>query len=167
MLVLLRHWPAWRITLAAQLELGSRLLVVGEDWLAGPVLEFARLWGCLWRAACGPAALRGSADFWIAGAEAERLRRILPGKPDAVVILGAQRGQIAHALASCQDKGIAVMAVADGPTADLDLYPDAHRRSLRVVGCAPLARRAVSDEDVKRGFERIAALVAAGALTGS
>jgi hypothetical protein len=160
MLGLLYYWPAWRVTQLAQLELGSRLLVVGDGWLARRVLEFSRLWGCVWRAACGPAELRDSAEFWSERADAHTLQGILPGRPDAVVLLSHQRGQIAPALAVCQDKGRVVLAVSDPMMVDLDLYPDVHRRSLRVVGCAPLERRDASDADVSHGLGRIAALLA-------
>jgi hypothetical protein len=164
MLGLLRHWPAWRISQLAQLELGSGLLVVGGGWLARRVLEFASLWGCLWRASCGPAELRPAAEFWVERADAQALRRMLPANPDAVVLLTDEPDQIAQALSLCRDKGCAVMAFPERTLADLNLYPDVHRRSLRVVGCAPLGRRAVSDDEVYRGFERIAALMAAGAI---
>jgi hypothetical protein len=166
MLGLLCHWPAWRITQLARLELGSRLLVVGGGWLARRVLEFAGLWGCLWRAACGPAELRPSSEFWIERADAQALRRMLPANPDAVVLLTHEQDQIEQALAACRDKGSAVMAIPDRSMIDLNLYPDVHRRSLRVVGCAPMDRRALSEDDVNHAFERIAALAAAGQLQG-
>jgi hypothetical protein len=164
MLGLLSHWPAWRVTRLARLELGSRLLVVGGGWLSARVLEFARLWGCVWRAASGPADLRDRAEFWTEQANAEALRRILPAKPDAAILLGDSPDVIAPALAACQDRGTIVLAVQGGLTIDLNLYPDAHRRSLRVVGCEPLTRHAVSDAEIADGFDRIAALLATSAL---
>lgn len=164
MLGVVRHWPAWRVTQLAQLELGSRLLVVGDDWLAPQVLAWGQVWGCLWRAACGPPDLQRFADYWIEHADAEKLHRALPQKPDAVVLLTGRADQIAPALAACRDKGTVVVAAPPAGKADLNLYPDVHRRSLRVFGCEPMARRAVNDEDLDHGFDRIASLFAAGLL---
>jgi hypothetical protein len=50
LLEVLSDWPAWQVSSLAAVEIGSRVLVWGESWLAERVLRLLRLRGCLWRA---------------------------------------------------------------------------------------------------------------------
>lgn len=165
-LAALQDWPAWRVTRLAGLELGSGLLVAGDDALAGRVLRVARVWGCLWRALQGAPVLRDAADHWIdpQARSAAAVLRELPGRPDAAVVLCADVERLVVALSACRDRATVVLAAPGNEHVDLDLYPDAHRRGLRIVGCRPAEPE--SGPEWARGAARLLAAQAAGGLAG-
>jgi hypothetical protein len=158
-------WPAWRLTRLAGLEIGSGLLVAGDDALARRVLRVAHVRGCLWRAVHGAPALREAADRWIdPGARtAEAVLKALPARPDAAVVVCADVGRLVAALGASRDRGTVVFAFPGSERVDLDLYPDAHRRGLRIVGSQP--DDAESGPEWAHAASRLLALQAAGVLT--
>jgi hypothetical protein len=167
-LAVLRDWPVWRLTRLAQLELGSGLLVAGDDWLARRVLGVCRLWGCLWRALFGASELRHAADHWIDPhtRAAESLLRSLPARPDAAIVLSGDHARLSLALAVCRDRATVVVALPEAMRVDLDLYPDAHRRGLRLVACQPFGGASAGQEWTDDAA-RILALRAKGLLAES
>lgn len=164
----LREWPAWRLTRLAGLELGSGLLVAGDDWLARRVLGMGRVWGCLWRAVHGASELRNAADHWIDPhtQDAEGLLRSLPARPDAAIVLSGEVDRLVVALAACRDRARVVLALPDAVRVDLDFYPDAHRRGLRLVACRPFGGEGTGKEWADDAA-RILALRAQGWLAES
>jgi hypothetical protein len=100
-------WPAWRLAAAAAIELGSHAVVAGGGRLATMVLAMI--------------VERGG---------------ILDGRgaPDAIVVLESVAGDFQARLAACRSRGTVVLADPAATLIDLNLYPDAHRRGLRIVG---------------------------------
>ena len=163
-LEVLALWPAWCVAREAGLEIGSGVVVAGRGPLAGQVLRLCRVRGALWRAAwdAGPNDVELALP---AGARLEAgLARRLPAPPDAVVVLGGGAGALRGALALCRGRGTVVAAAAPAERFDLDLYPDAHRRGLRLVALDPLRPAAPAQwaADAVRLQRLAAAAVAAG-----
>jgi hypothetical protein len=119
----LELWPAWCLVRSADVELGMSVLVVGAEHRANQIAAVCRLHGSLWL------------ERWTEdgeGPDAVLVR--LPGRPDRVFLLEGHQSRLAGALRLCRDGGTVVVADADAtPAADLNLYPDAHRRGLHVL----------------------------------
>lgn len=103
----LAAWPAWRLAAAAGIELGSLAVVAGSGRLAEMVQAMI--------------VERGG----VLGGR---------GAPDAIVVLEGVAGDFAARLAACRSRGSVVLADPTATPIDLNLYPDAHRRGLRIVG---------------------------------
>jgi NADPH:quinone reductase-like Zn-dependent oxidoreductase len=140
-LTALEYLPAWPITQAAHLELGSRVLVFGGGGLARLVLATCSLYGCLWRACCGPPDMATSAEYHCAEppVSAERIGALLPAFPDAVILLNRAVTHLATAVAVCRSLGTVVLAgTGNVEPFHLNLYPDIHRRGLQITALPPL-----------------------------
>ena len=115
---LVAAWPSWRVTEAASIEVGSRILVIGTGSLGAKVAELSR-----WRGA-----LTGLSE----------VPRGEPRAPwDVVVFADGPVGLLADATRACRTRGTVVLAGTYGAALDLNLYPDVHRRGLRIVCLAP------------------------------
>jgi D-arabinose 1-dehydrogenase-like Zn-dependent alcohol dehydrogenase len=110
----LRVWPAWRVVAVARLELGSRVLLRGSGWLLRPIVEVCSVIGCLSNA-------------------------VSSKPPDSVIVLNPDGEALATALASCRDRGVVVAVHVDRSPADLNVYPDLHRRGIRLVSLSELS----------------------------
>jgi len=107
----LTHLPAWRVVEAARLELGSRVRIGGQGFLRGLLEDLVRRHGAL------PTDARLGAD--------------------AVLLVGPAAGQVDEALRSCRDGGSVVLMIEAREPLSLDLYPDVHRRALRLTVLSP------------------------------
>jgi threonine dehydrogenase-like Zn-dependent dehydrogenase len=152
-----RYWPAWRAVAAACLEIGSRLLVIGDDGVARDVLVLSRLKGCLWHACLTGAGTTLPAEYIV---DTESGLDVLPGRPDAVIVTAAAGDPVAVATRACADRGTVVVAGVAPAQIDLSLYPDVHRRGLRLVAVGPS-----SGGDADGGaFARLVRLVELGLI---
>lgn len=124
------YWPAWRAVVAASLEIGSRLLVLGDEGITLDILSFARLRGCLWRACLPGTRAKDSAEHLVSTAAGLEL---LPARPDAVIISAAGSEWLSIATRACADRGTVVAGCVPAVAIDLQLYPDIHRRGLNLV----------------------------------
>lgn len=102
----LTGWCGFRLTAAARVEIGSRLLVQAEPRLAEAVSRAARARGVF------PAI------------EATGF--------DRAVLVGSSVRDLAGVLGRCRKGGVVVVAAASGVVPDLNLYPDIHRRGVEL-----------------------------------
>lgn len=131
--------PAWRLVQAARPEFGSRVRLMGEGWLFGRLQAVVKGLGCF------EAREREAAE--------------------AVIVWGGLTKQWARALRACRDKGTVVWSDADTHALDVNLYPDVHRRGLRVVA-VPLATRPPG-EDWAKTLKELAFLLDRGLSGGA
>jgi len=96
--------PAWRLLQAARVGLGTRLLVLGAGWLRESVEHIAGLRG-------------------VTLVDANAL-------PESVILVGGTSA-LPAALRACRSSGSVATVLDPGPL-DLDVYPDLHRRGLRL-----------------------------------
>lgn len=96
--------PAWRLLHAARVGLGTRLLVLGADWLRESVGRIA--------ARRGFVPVEGAAT------------------PDSVIVVGEPK-LLPVALQCCSSSGRVAAMLEPGPL-DLDVYPHLHRRGLHL-----------------------------------
>jgi hypothetical protein len=163
-LEILAQWPAYRLVELAGVELGSGVLVLGEGWLADDILRHCGVRGCLWRAA--PEPRRAGLVEHTLPSDGNLARARLPRPPDAVFVLGNTTSGTALALSVVRDRGVVVLANDAEAPIDLDLYPDVHRRGLRVVMASALAHSQAERELWPAQALRLLALVRAGRLRG-
>jgi hypothetical protein len=164
---ILRHWVPWYLTQRAGLELGSGVLVVGSGWLTEQVLRTCRLWGCLWRAVWGPPECQHWAEHWIpidSSLDSAVAARVLPSGPDAAIVLEAGADQLRATMSVCRDRGTVVAAPPIEGHFEMNLYPDVHRRSLRLIAVSPFDYFVPDPEVWRKGTHRIAALLSQGLL---
>jgi hypothetical protein len=127
----LELWPAWCLVRSADIELGMGILVVGGGHSVDPLTALCRLHGSLWL------------ERWTEDGETtESVLARLPARPDRVFIVGGHQSHLAGALRLCRDGGTVIVVGANATPVDLNLYPDAHRRGLRVLMRTEDAHRA-------------------------
>jgi hypothetical protein len=83
-----------------------------------------------------------------------------------MILVPGEPSQLSTALSICRDRGRVVLTSRAHVKQDVNLYPDAHRRGLRIVGVDPTD---VSGADTTSGgpLARIRDLLIAGRLCGS
>ena len=150
---LLKYLAAWKLTEVANLEIGSRVLVIGSGWPARSVLRLCALRGCLQRTICGPEELADEAEW-----QMDSLKP-LPQSPDAIFILENAAQHLPQVLPLCAAKGTVVMCDKNAAPVDLDFYADAHKRGLRVM-----AVNIAEVENWKENGDLLSRLVLRGAL---
>ena len=107
MLPTLAAWPAWRLAAAAGVELGSHVVVKGVGALAQSVRIMLTERGGVFE---------GS------------------GAPDTMVVLENAGIAFGACLLACRTRGTVLLADPAAARFDLNFYPDAHRRGLRIIG---------------------------------
>jgi D-arabinose 1-dehydrogenase-like Zn-dependent alcohol dehydrogenase len=123
---------AARLAQAARLEIGARVLVLGassEGDSARALLRECRRWGTLRRVVQSEdATFENEAETVYSTSQA-------PGAPfDVVFVVGNAAQNLPAALPLCRNGGTVVWCGAANETTNMDFYPDAHKRGLRVVG---------------------------------
>lgn len=159
------HLPGWRLSRLARLELGGRVVVAGDGWLARTTLTVCSLRGCAWRASAHDRDEPLPADYLIPRALSllEALRRgVLPANPDAVILTSALPERLLQATQVCRARGTIVVSGTGWSAVDLGFYPEIHKRGLRVVLVDTWGAkiRGESDESSMLGLSQ--ALVTAG-----
>lgn len=135
MATVLAYWPAWRVTDWAQVEIGSRILIVGSGELAERVARLCRCRGALWTAVWGSGHPRIGVEYLIplqSGQGARQVLSALPARPDSVAVLDCSIDVLSASLELCRDGGTVIIIGMPALEINLNLYPDAHRRELTV-----------------------------------
>jgi threonine dehydrogenase-like Zn-dependent dehydrogenase len=102
------------------IELGEIVVVVGEGRPARLAAELARVAGALSVHRVGPAALDGIADK----------------SADVVIFASDDTRALRNALRVARNLGRVLLLSAARPI-DFDVYPDLHKRSIRLISVAP------------------------------
>jgi hypothetical protein len=130
---ILESWPAWDLVRQLDLELGAGVLIIGDEVHSEHASFFCACHGCLWCVCWGDVRAHGNAVVVRKDSSLDEVRERLPSAPDAIlVLLDGIRG-LGAALELCRDRGTVAFAASEDSVADVNLYPDVHRRGLRVV----------------------------------
>jgi hypothetical protein len=162
LLIILDYWPAWRVTEWGGLEVGSGVLVIGEDGVAWQVAQLCRLRGVLWRALWGGAKPGQEGEYWLPlrdGQTVDELLRHLPVRPDTVIMLTGGAHELCVATEVCRDGATVVLAGPVTGKADLSLYPDVHRRGIYIRAGSPFQYDEGDIQGWRQAAQRINTLI--------
>jgi NADPH:quinone reductase-like Zn-dependent oxidoreductase len=166
LLTAINYWPAWRAMHWARLEFGNGLLIVGSGRLAETVAKLSRCWGILWRVKWSTSA-GTDGERWLPllpGQGANELLQVLPARPDSAVVLEGGAEVLRVTLEVCRDEAAIALVARESSNVDLNLYPELHRRGLRIrVGC-PFKYTPRDVEGWRRAAGLIGKLVTLGRL---
>jgi NADPH:quinone reductase-like Zn-dependent oxidoreductase len=170
LVALVTYWPAWRVTEWAGLEIGSRVLIIGDHGVANHVAQLCRWRGALWRGVLGGTQARTDVEYRLAlrdGTTADEVLRALPARPDVAILLAGGMRDLRVATEVCRDGAMVVLAAQSTGKVDLNFYPDVHRRGIHIRSGLPFQYGRTDVEGWRRAARRITRLIGLGHLAVS